>query len=175
MLSTSDHIMSLHVAYLDESLVVVLKIAPSGIPCMESYRHESGLDILLYKVDNFWEFKKLSSKNLKIHSSVPGLLFDVSRYLRRKNTVRSVYLIRKLQGSGILFAELPESMVSSPEAYTSLVTLRTDNGMYDIKALDFNLEIQDCHLCVIYRDINSLGGDMLSVSMWRALTMRSII
>lgn len=161
--------MSLHAAYLDESFVVVLKTAPSGIPCMESFRHESGLDILLYKIDNFWDFKKLSSESLKMHSSVPGLHFDVSRYLRRRNTVRSVYLIRKLKGSRILFAELPESMVSSPKAYTSLVTLQTDNGLYDIKVLDFNLEIQDCHLCMIYRDIDSLGGDMLSVSMWRAL------
>lgn len=166
--------MTLHVAYLGESCVVELKFAPAAIPCLESFRHETGLDIILYRVDDFCEFKRLSSNCARKHPSVPGLHFDVCRYLRRRNTVKNVYLIRKLQGSCIFFAELPEFRVSSPEAYMSLAALRTDNGMYDIKVLDFNLEIQDCHLCMIYRDIDSLDDDMLSVSMWRALTLDQV-
>ena len=166
--------MSSHVAYLGDSCVAELKFAPASIPCLESFRHETGLDVLLYRVDNFGEFKRLSSTCSRKHPSVPGLHYDVCRYLRRRVTVTNVYLLRKLQGSGIFFAELPEFRVSSPEAYMSLAALRTDKGVCDIKVLDFNLEIQDCRLCMIYRDIDSLGDDMLSVSMWRALTLDQV-
>lgn len=162
---------SLHVAYLDESYVVELEFAPSRMPCIESFRHKTGLDILLYKIDDYREFKKLLARRLKMRPSVPTLYSDVCRFLRRRNTVSNVYLIRKHQGPSIFFAEIPESLVVFPEAYMSLATLRTDNGVYDIKVLDFNLKIEDCRLCMIYRHIDSLGGDELSVSMFRALTI----
>lgn len=154
--------------YLGECFVR-LRFAPLGIPCLESFGSRDGSNIFLYEAQDSSEFKKLS--RLQQSESSLSSDLDILRYLRLRSTYRPVFVIRKLQDSKVLFAELPAHMVVTPAAYVSVATLQTDSGNYDIKLLDFNPEVRDCQLLLIYRDVKCLNGsDMLDVTLWQALS-----
>jgi predicted choloylglycine hydrolase len=161
--------MTVHVAYLEDSFVE-LNSAPHGIPCLESFKSRDGCDVLLYKADDFSELKKLS-RFQQSKSSLQSDL-DISRHLRLKRECRAVFVIRKLQGSKVLFSTVPAHMVLTSSAYVNVAALHTDGGNYVIKLLDFNPAVRDCQLCLIYQDIETLSrGDMLDVTLQQALSV----
>lgn len=167
---------TLHVAYLEDSPSQAMKIAqlrgpPRGHPCLESFGHQ-GRDILLYKVDEILEFEILSQK-LKPSISYPALVPVVRRHFCDRCAEHVVYLIRKVQGSQVTFAEVPEAFGKSLEATSSTeVALHTDDGIYQVRIVDFDLELEVCRRPLIYRETTALdrGADMLDVTCWQALS-----
>lgn len=162
--------MLVHVVYLGECFVR-LRSAPLGIPCLESFGSRDGSNILLYEAQDVSEFERLS--RLQQSSSSLSSDLEILQHLRLRSTYRPVFVIRKLQDSKVLFSELPTHMVLTPAAYVSVAALSTDSGNYDIKLLDFNPEVRDCQLLLVYRDVEYLNGsDMLDVTLWRALSIQ---
>lgn len=148
--------------------VALLKHAPPQIPCCEAFG-VNGADVLLYKEDDLLDFQKVSYK-LKLHTAPADVMAAVHAYFKKTRSCKSLYLVRKIKGNDVWFAEVPQHLVTSFETYCHSSFWMTDDGCYDVVVANDGLK--ECRVPLIFQLVDSLKGvkDVQGAILWQALS-----
>jgi len=140
---------SLYLAYTyDESAPLrslasmQLRSAPRDVPSLEGMYHGS-YDVNLYHV------RRLPGANLRLLaedvSSRSKEAFDAALgMLRERLREREIYVIRKVEGGSTMYCEVKAPTPRGRHAYRSIISTKTDQGVWRIFCMDFSEQHADC-------------------------------